>query len=128
MVLFVLTGMHLSIAAHYCGGHLVAAKVSFDKELAGCGMSDEHMTYDHPVVKAPCCDDELSELKTDANYLFTSLNLPKPEFHVLQIFDVPETVLSTLAYVPVYHTNVFPPGTLWQPYQVSQSFVCVFLI
>ena len=30
--------LHLSIATHYCGGHLAALKVSINGKLASCNM------------------------------------------------------------------------------------------
>ena len=49
-LLLLISGMHLSVASHYCGGMLAQVKWSFDKELATCGMEGEHNTLQGIVI------------------------------------------------------------------------------
>lgn len=129
-LLLFLAGMQFTIASHYCGGNLAEAKASFSHETGGCGMEMNCETeQSSPAFKQACCHDEISVLTTDDNYAPSVLKSLQPQFHLLQLFYIPEDIrILSHQNAITRNTNVFPPGDLWQPYEVGLSFICVYLI
>jgi len=60
--MILLSGMHLSIATHYCGGEISQVMLSFSHENASCGMCGEKetTTIEKNVSNEACCKDEMS--------------------------------------------------------------------
>lgn len=127
-LLLLLSGMHLSVASHYCGGTLAQVKWSFNHELAGCGMEGEHDANQGVAIEQPCCHDELSTYTTDGQYQAQSLKPSHFSAQVIACFSMPVTHLFK-SQKPVDHlySHVFPPGIVL-PTQVAQESICVFLI
>jgi len=127
-LLLLVSGMHLSVASHYCGGTLAQVKWSFNHELASCGMEGEHDAHQGITIEQPCCQDQLSTYTTDGQYQFQSLELKKFTPQVIACFTAPISLLFK-SQKPVDHlySHVFPPGIVL-PTQVVQENICVFLI
>jgi len=72
--------LHFSVARHYCGGNLVASKISFSGALASCGMeSNEEDCRYHPhgdLIESHCCDDVLTTYCIDSNYTPAAQSVP----------------------------------------------------
>jgi len=128
-LLLLISGMHISVASHYCGGTLAQVKWSFTKELASCGMEGElGTTPKGMILEQPCCQDELSTYATDGQYQLQSLELKKCVPQVIACFSVPVSLLfKSQEPVDYLYTRVFPPGIVF-PNQVLQENICVFLI
>jgi len=128
-LLVLISGMHLSVASHYCGGTLAQVKWSFNKELATCGMERELGTAQKGIIlEQPCCQDELSTYTTDGQYQFQSLELKKHVPQVIACFTAPVSLLfKSQKPVDFLYTHIFPPGIVF-PNQVTQENICVFLI
>ena len=128
--MILLSGMHLSIASHLCGGELAAVKWSVLDEKAGCGMeSIKPVNSTQKSFEAEsCCKDEISYYSVDNNYNPSFVQTTVPEHHLLQVFYIPlslgiqfkNTTLST-------HTHVQPPG-IYLASAVQLPDICVFLI
>jgi hypothetical protein len=128
-LLLLISGMHLSVASHYCGGTLAQVKWSMDRELASCGMEAmaEHQPKDIALHEA-CCNDVVSTYTTDGQYQFQSLELKKFTPAVVACFTVPQRLLfMSQQSADLRYTHVFPPGKC-SPTQVFQESICVFLI
>ena len=129
--LILISGLHISIAKHYCSGESSAfEKISVTGELATCGMEDSNNQAVLPgeYVKALCCDNEVSTLVVDSNY--------SPSFSIFKVFPQPvlqvyhNTGIFNLQQVIVlslYNTNVLPPGN-YLASAVSLPDICVFRI
>ncbi len=127
-LLLLISGMHVSVASHYCGGTLAQVKWSFNKELASCGMEGEHDALHGITIEQPCCQDELSTYTTDGNYQLQSLELKKCVPQVIACFTAPVSLLFKSQKPADYlYTRVFPPGIVL-PNQVLLENICVFLI
>jgi len=127
-LLLLISGMHLSVASHYCGGMLAQVKWSFNQELAGCGMEGEHDANQGVVIEQPCCEDQISTYSTDGQYQIQSLELKSFTPQLLACFSAPLSLLSTTQQpADVVSVSVFPPGEI-SPHQVFQENICVFLI
>jgi hypothetical protein len=124
-----LSGMHLSIASHYCGKELAAMKWSFSGELATCGMeAAENSSSGQEYITSACCHNQLSFYSVDNNYNITSLQLQEPIFKVVLQLFAPLCLLShTSTNICSNFTNVFPPG-LATINSVSLPDICVFRI
>lgn len=129
-LLLFLSGMHFTIASHYCGGNLAATKATFSHEKGACGMEMNCVTQQGSAAfNQDCCHDNFSSINTDDNYAPSVLKPLQPQFHLIQLFYIPEKIrLLSLSNAITHNTNVFPPGDLWQPDEVGLSFICVYLI
>jgi len=128
--LIVLSGMHLSLAAHLCGGEVSAVKLSFTHEKASCGMCAEEQTSstDKTVSAESCCKDEMSFLAVDNNYSPSTLQIQHDVNQLLQVFDIPKVIgIQFLHTNSTVNTNVQPPGKFLAS-AVNLPDICVFRI
>jgi len=128
--LILLSGMHFTIATHYCGGELSASKVSFSGKLASCGMeSDANQCASpgiHPV--ADCCHNKVSILAVDHNYAPTFTFFKSFSPNLLQVFEVPTCIqIYSLTAVNLLCAVGSPPRLLGVS-AVSLPKICSFLI
>ncbi len=126
----VLSGMHLSFATHICGGELAAVKWSLSEQKASCGMEmpKPSNSKEKSISEESCCKDHIADFAVDTNYNPSTLELSKPDLHLLQVFNVPENIGSLLvSTTSSTNTNVQPPGN-YIASAVSLPDICVFLI
>lgn len=128
--LILLSGMHFTIATHFCGGELAASKVSFSGELASCGMEgpvDRCFTIGKHS-DSDCCKNEVSVLSVDHNFApsFTIFKIFSP--NLLQVFEIPTCIqIPSLTAVNLNYSTFSPPGN-FQVHAVSLPKICVLLI
>ena len=128
--LILLSGMHLSLATHYCGGEVSAVKLSFVHQKATCGMcaEEESTKTDKTVGNESCCKDEMSFYAVDNNYSPSTLQINHTANELLQVFEVPKTIgIQFLHTNSTSNTNVQPPGN-YIASAVSLHDICVFRI
>ena len=128
--MILLSGMHLSIATHLCGGELAAVKWSVLDEKAGCTM--EMVKQTNPTEKGynaeSCCKDEISFYAVDNNYQPSTNQLNKSADQLLQVFYIFSTPgIKFTNAKNTTNTNVQPPGKFIAS-AVSLPDICVFLI
>ena len=127
--MILLSGMHLSLATHFCGGEIAAVKMSFTAEKAGCGMEmPKQAATEKSITAESCCKDVLSFYAVDNNYDSSTLQIKEPASHLLQVFYIPESIgfqfFNAGSYV---NANVQPPGKFIAS-AVSLPDICVFRI
>jgi hypothetical protein len=72
----VLSGMHLSIATHFCGGEVADVKWSFFGKKATCGMEKTQQTcLAHHKIKSNCCHNIIAFYSVDNNYSPSSIQI-----------------------------------------------------
>ena len=128
--LILLSGMHLSIATHWCGGEIAQVKVSVTLENATCGTCGENEinTIEKSVSNESCCKDEMSFYVVDSNYSPSTLQINYNANQLLHVFDIPKTIRIQSNYTnSTLNTNVQPPGN-FSASAVSLPHICVFLI
>jgi hypothetical protein len=128
--LILLSGMHLSLAMHLCGGEISAVKVSFTHEKASCGMcaTEQTVSTNKTIESESCCKDEMFFLAVDNNYSPTSLQINHAANQLLQVFDVPKAIGIQFNHTnSTTNTNVQPPGN-YIASAVSLPDICVFRI
>jgi hypothetical protein len=129
-ILVLLTGLHLSIASHFCGGKLAAVKVSINGMNATCGMEDESESS-YPAgefIKTHCCDNELTTLTVDSNYSpsFTqSIDLTQK---VMPVFTIPVAEIITPQGISRYVLPIHSPPDVLLISSVDLATICVFRI
>ena len=128
--MILLSGMHLSIASHFCGGQLAAVKWSVLDEKAGCGMEmvKPVQSTQKSVEAESCCKDEMTFYTVDTNYNPSTIQTHEPEHHLLQVFYIP--LSSGIQFRNTSHstnTHVQPPG-IYLASAVNLPDICVFLI
>lgn len=130
VALILLSGMHLSLATHLCGGELSAVKLSFDHEKASCGMCavEQAVTTHESLGSESCCKDEMSFLAVDSNYSPSTLQINQPTNQLLQVFNIPKTIGIQFNHTnSTINANVQPPGN-YIASAVSLPDICVFRI
>ncbi len=127
--LILLSGMHLTIATHYCGGELAASEVSVSGKLATCGMeTDQDYLLPGVNLENHCCDNHVSSFSVDPNYAPSFTEFNSFAQNILQVFIVPaNTTLHSYTAVNLTSTDVSPPVNLLV-HAVSLPKICVFLI
>jgi len=129
-VMILLSGMHLSLATHLCGGEVLVVKLSLAHEKASCGMCTEELTSPNEIsISAEsCCKDEMSFYAVDSNYSPSSFQVIEPVHHLLQVFDIPKvTGIQRNPTNSSLNANVQPPGD-YIAAAVSLPGICVFRI
>jgi hypothetical protein len=129
-LLILLSGMHFTIATHFCEGELSASKVSFSGELASCGMegSVDQCFSSCKHSDSDCCKNEVSVLAVDHNFAptFTLFKIFSP--NLLQVFEIPTCIqIHSLTAANLTCTTFSPPGNFLAN-AVSLPKICVFRI
>jgi hypothetical protein len=128
--LILLSGMHLTIATHLCGGQISQVKLSFTNQKASCGMCGEEETTstDKTVGNESCCKDQMAFYAVDNNYSPSTLQVKHTANQLLQVFDIPKTIgIQSIHTNSSLNTNVQPPGN-YIASAVSLPDICVFRI
>ncbi|HLO58406.1 MAG TPA: hypothetical protein VK179_06670 [Bacteroidales bacterium] len=67
-LLLAVSGMHFTIAAHYCQGNLSKTIISLNGKTADCGMEHSRSASHVPVFSRECCDDRITVYTVDNDY------------------------------------------------------------
>lgn len=131
LVLLILgSGMHISLAVHFCGGMNAGAKISFSGKTASCGMTEKENGVGISVLfKKHCCENVVRSLVVNPHYVqVAKMILTDPVQKLLQVFIVPVSISSNGFYkTEVSAGSVRPPG--WNYCTgVENPVICVFRI
>jgi hypothetical protein len=123
------SGMHFTIATHYCGGERAASKVSFTGELASCGMeTDEDYRLPGINIEKHCCDNHVSAFTVDHNYAPSYFEFNAFAQILLQVFIVPASISDhSLTAFNLLNTDIIPSDIILVN-AVSLPKICVFRI
>lgn len=125
-LLLALSGMHLTVSAHYCGGKLHASSLTFNGKVSSCAMEESGKPLNETTLSSHCCDIESHVFSVDNNY-------SPSDFHFNHSFLNQVTLVLQWQFVNQEHytlqSNTFrePPG----PYSVDEihpADLCVFRI
>lgn len=127
--LILLTGMHLSIAAHFCDGEIASVRLSFSDSKATCEMETPTACPVHKELRSSgCCENRISYYSVDENYSPSSFQvnevIKKPVHVIASTFVNPQ---HTFLLVSHTFTNTSPPE-LGIPNAVKLPDICVFRI
>jgi hypothetical protein len=128
-LLILLSGMHFTVATHYCGGSLAATRLSFSGKQATCGMNmhkSENTT--ETQISRQCCDDKIAVYQVDNNYSPSTFHLKDLSHTVLHEFFAPEGFSFQSHILAITnHTNSSPPDYN-RANAVRMADICVFRI
>lgn len=130
IVLLLFTGIRVSVATHYCCGHVAGSKVSLTGAQATCGMEKEEAPYSHQeIISTHCCDNFISSYSFSNNYFPTFYNYDNFDAKAIISFIVPSDVIISYAepIIPGLNHDGSPPGNQF-PDDILLSSICVFRI
>lgn len=127
---FLLSGMHITIATHFCGGKVAAVKISLSGSKAGCGMgSDESSSPSRePRLSTRCCHDEMAVYKVESHFAPSVFSAELLTLNTIHPVIIPQDVLPNNFFSSqAGHNDCGPP----EPFAVSAvnpAEICVFRI
>jgi hypothetical protein len=130
VLVLLLSGLHITVAKHFCGGNFVASKISLSGSLASCGMenSDGICPVALTRIASHCCDDKVNVVGTIG--IYTGPLLLSQDYHPEKLNDLYNTAICQL-YSSIHpkqpYTNYHPPG-IFNTKQVKLENICVFRI
>ncbi len=128
--LILLSGMHFSIATHYCGGELADSKASFSGGLASCGMECPVGQCSNPGyhLDSNCCQNKVSAFSVDHNFApsFSGFSAIVQNIHLVFIESAKIQDYS-FAEFNILSTYIIPPGNKLAN-EVSLPEICIFRI
>jgi hypothetical protein len=129
-LVIMLSGAHISIATHYCGGKVAATKVSLSGKLASCGMEGTEKSCPMPGkhLSTHCCDNRIITIGIINNFTspfpIITENTQNPQ-HILYL-PVRQPFHSNVVFSNLY-TSIRPPGKFLFS-AVNLDDICVFRI
>lgn len=126
----ILSGVHITVSAHYCGGKIAASEISLSGKTASCGMEEEKNPCSMPQsrLSANCCHDVVSVFCLYNNYKPSVSSVPESFPNNFQNFNnLAGITVSILPAVKSVYTNISPPGVLIST-SVDLSEICIFRI
>ena len=133
-ILFALTillsGVHITVSTHFCGGKVAASEISLSGKLASCGMegNEDSCPMTGHNLTTHCCENIVSVYCLDNNFAPSTFFVPDSYQNNFQIFSnfagYPAHFIPDLKSIS---TSVSPPGALMYAY-VDLSYICVFRI
>jgi hypothetical protein len=129
-LLILVSGMHFTIATHYCGGKIAATKVSLSGKEATCGMISGHKSDNsgEQQFSRHCCDDELVVYKIDSDYSPSSSHSKEITQQILHEFFVPEVLAYQSHILSITNCTNFSPPDCYTANAVRMADICVFRI
>lgn len=126
----VVSGAHLTLATHYCGGKVAATKISLTGKLASCGMEGTESTC--PVsgnnINSHCCNNQVSTFGMANTFTAPVSVLSEKSENVLNFYFLPEVASFThIQDLRISFTDTGPPGG-FPANAVSLNNICVFRI
>jgi hypothetical protein len=128
-ILILFTGISVDFSTHYCGGSVVASKVSLDGEIATCGMKSDQDNYSpQQVLKNHCCDNIASVYSICNNYFSSSFNIYEPYSNYCNhIISYCAVTLNCESPDITSFNKIKPPGN-FHPSRVELPVLCIFRI
>ena len=129
-LVILLSGTHLTIATHFCGGNVAASKVSLSGKLASCGMEGTEGSCPLPGnhLATHCCNDQVTTIGIINNFTSPVSFLEENSENILQVYNVPESQsFHSITVSSNIYTSISPPGR-FSTNSVSLDDICVFRI
>lgn len=124
-----ISGMHLSIARHICGGKVADVNLSFSEAVAACGMeADASGCATHEKATSDCCRNEITKLSVDDYFAASSVQLKEVTQPVMVLFFLPliQSLYSVESEVQAF-ADVGAQANI-VVHDVSLPKICVFRI
>ncbi len=130
IAVFLVSGMHVYFASHYCGGKLVNEKISFTGARATCGM-EECITGNSVTplfFKSVCCENHVSSFSVNDYIESSTLQPGTPGRQIVNLFTIPfDNTHNIKSVVPALVPEIIPPGVFCL-FKHRSSVLCVYRI
>jgi hypothetical protein len=128
-VLILFSGINIRYAAHYCGGNVVATKISLSGELATCGMEPGEANNSSSVtIKTHCCEDITSQFTINNTYVasLSTTDLPGQKIIDNGFFSLDHLIIRGYPLINFFN-DIRPPGNIHSITDLA-SVLCTFRI
>lgn len=128
--LILFSGMHVTVATHFCGDEIAGTKISLSGQYASCGMAHDVKSKqsEEAGFSAICCENEILVYAVDNSYTPSILHFKEISQNILHEFQVPEGFSFHLNFpVLTNPTTVSPPDNFLAG-AVSLAGLCTFRI
>lgn len=86
-IILLLSGLQLTVSAHFCRGELSTFSISNSTNLNGCCFEDLITGQSSlPIIKNNCCHNEITTLHVENNYEGVSFQLKNISFKLIKLF------------------------------------------
>jgi hypothetical protein len=127
---FLLSGMHISIATHYCGGKAAGMKLSLSGNKASCGMEADASAIPsaETLINTRCCYDDLTVYKTESHYAPAEFGHKMLTQSIVQQSIIPAGIFRESLLQSQYRpADIGPPGQFTAS-SVNSAEICIFRI
>jgi hypothetical protein len=129
VVMLVISGMHFSLAGHFCHGKLFSTSFTLKGYSVACNMAgnpQHNSKSGETSLSSRCCENHVLNFVVD-DYKPSPSELMHIPFGIT--FHLLPEVLGLNNFMPqgLFTLNISPPGTFYQN-PVSPSMICVFRI
>jgi hypothetical protein len=128
-LLILFSGINIRYAAHFCGGNVVATKISLSGELATCGMEPKDGNNSSLMtIKSNCCEDITSEYTINNTYVpsITAIDLPGQKIIDHRFFSADHLITNGYPVI-IFFIYTRPPGNINSKTDLV-SVLCTFRI
>lgn len=129
-ITILLSGVHVTVSTHFCGGKVAASGISLSGKLVSCGMEGNEDACPIPGhnLTTHCCDDIVSVYGLNNNFASTASLVPESYQNIFQIISIAAVYpVHSVPDIKSIQTNVSPPGVLMST-SVDLSDICIFRI
>ena len=124
-----LSGLHLTVASHLCGGEIASVKWSVSGKKATCGMEDQKGTCPaQNELSSSCCQDRIASYLVDSNYYPSYFKNTKISESSTQFLLVPLGITGNRFNLITCTYIIRNPRDQLYISSVSLENICVFLI
>ena len=126
-LIFLVSGMQITMSRHFCGGKLAEVKISFSGEKGSCGMvHNDDQGKNELAYDVKCCEDFQSKLTVTNNYFpqFFQINTVQSDNQTIFFRNTLHSEIQ-IKNSNFYSTD-YPPGNLHKC--LTQPEICVFRI
>ncbi len=126
--LFMLSGMQLTIATHYCREVLTHTSIAFAGHEPGCGMEKDMPSGNETGISAVCCTNSVLAFQVDNTYMPSDIHLLAFVSHAVHLWELPFSHSFSHCSNLYSYADASPPGFYFQPGAVNLSVIKVFRI
>jgi hypothetical protein len=126
--LFVLSGMQLTIATHFCRELVTHTEIAFAGHEPGCGMESDKPLTDIPVFSTSCCRNSILAFNVDQNYVPSDFHPFIKTLTDTQVMELPYSSLPVNNLICDSGADSSPPGFHFFPNTVHIADIQVFRI
>jgi hypothetical protein len=130
VLVMMLSGVHVTIATHFCDGKVADTKVSLFGKLASCGMENttEKFPFQRDFLASHCCDNQVTIIGIVNNFTPPVSIFTENTQNFQNIYYLPVSQLFDSNTISKYfYTSISPPGRFAFS-SVSLDDICVFRI